>query len=342
MENSEKEKFLTHLEEVERLIEGMNIQEKIQALKDKHDMLLCHKLAISWSDKESPDLKKALEEYYDCYGGYFGYNTHPEIKKIIDEIHLYSNIDLSSIPNISSLFRPSETDPDPFSLYKKFETDAGFPDLKIPYTVNASESIKTSKPGFWKRTKEILGIIWRNAGTILFWLWFTSPITLLILVHLFKLNSPVLITLNKYSYSVYVITGLILAINYVVSAVSSGLKAALPNGKVLGMTSLDQNHFADAIASFQQYLQENPDDRECMYLLGLAYDNNHQEDMALSWYNALLEKQPYHAEALNNKGRILYTRNDLQNAKICFERAAEMGSSEAMNNLKVMHRYGRD
>jgi hypothetical protein len=314
--------------EVDQLLTKMDINEKVRALKDKQDPLLCYKLVLTSTEDIPEDLKTAIDEFIHPYGSYSNYFDDPEVRRIIHGIPLEPNPKDTKPTNLGVYLTPKDPGPTLMDLYPR-------------YTVSASDPIKTSKISFWIKLKDILENACSNAGTILFWIWFTLPITLFILVKAFKLKSPVLTTLNKYSYFVYVITLLIQVIAYVASAIYSGLKAAMPNGKVLGITSLEQNHFEDAIESFQHYLQENPDDRECLYLLGLAYDNNHQEDMALSWYNTLLEIQPYHTEALNNKGRILYARHDFQNAKTCFERAAEMGSNEAKNNLEVMHRYGR-
>ncbi len=181
-----------------------------------------------------------------------------------------------------------------------------------------------------------------NLGFAVKGLLFVSPMIVSIVVNTFDIvENPVLANILSNAHLAYPVIAFVIFVLWVIGSVTSAIQAAQPTATQIGMRFLDSGHYKDAIESFKQATNDNPQDDRAWYLLGLSYDNNQQEDEAMRCYDRAIILNSFQPNAWNNKGRIYYGRGEFSKAKECYEKALEYGSQEAKNNLETMKRFGR-
>jgi tetratricopeptide (TPR) repeat protein len=186
----------------------------------------------------------------------------------------------------------------------------------------------------WKdKLESALGVVWLILMVLPVFAFLASAFKIV--------KDPAVLKLLDLTYSIYPLTIGYLILHKVVSAVGQALKSTLPSPKQLGGIQIEQGRNREAIETLKEAVSQDRQDSDAWYLLGLAYDNDSQVEEALRCYEQVLIIHPYHPNAWNNRGRILYGKQDLAGAKDCFEKAQSFGSKEAENNLAAMRRFQR-
>jgi len=106
-------------------------------------------------------------------------------------------------------------------------------------------------------------------------------------------------------------------------------------GELLRRTGqLDQ-----AIASHKMVISIQPHSAENHFLLGLAYNTNHQFELAIQHYHIALSYDKNYGVAWNNLGASLESLGDKHQAKIAYATAVQLNPKhiEAQNNLGVIY-----
>ena len=70
------------------------------------------------------------------------------------------------------------------------------------------------------------------------------------------------------------------------------------------MQSYTLNKPADAVATYKRAVTKNGQSTELLLLLGAAYEQNHQSDLALTTYRTVLDKDPKNSAAKQNIDRL--------------------------------------
>jgi tetratricopeptide (TPR) repeat protein len=92
-----------------------------------------------------------------------------------------------------------------------------------------------------------------------------------------------------------------------------------------GLQAVEGGPDTRAMSQVEQALQENPDDKDLVYLLGRLYKTGGRYDDAVGLYRDALDKDPKDAIALNNTGNIDFARGDYGAAIVRYRQALETG-----------------
>ena len=97
-----------------------------------------------------------------------------------------------------------------------------------------------------------------------------------------------------------------------------------------GMAAFNEKNYAEAITQLARATQRITDSADLYYHLGAAHLEKGEPEPAAAAFNAALELNPRHGEALAGLGQVAYYKKDMAQARSCFERAlAAAVSSDA-------------
>ena len=101
---------------------------------------------------------------------------------------------------------------------------------------------------------------------------------------------------------------------------------------------LQQGRLPEAIAEWQQMLEEDPDSAEAHFELGFAYGQGAQLDDSLRHYERAIALKSDHAKTHQNRGIILLRKQRSDEALVAFQRALELDPNlhKAKNNLGAL------
>ncbi len=108
---------------------------------------------------------------------------------------------------------------------------------------------------------------------------------------------------------------------------------------LLGVISLQQKNFNDAITKFNKAISINSKHHALYNNLGVAYKEIEQYDNAIKNFNKAIELNPNYAEAYNNLGIIFKKKYQYKEAYNNYEKAIELNPNyaEAYNNLGLLY-----
>jgi tetratricopeptide (TPR) repeat protein len=96
-----------------------------------------------------------------------------------------------------------------------------------------------------------------------------------------------------------------------------------------GLTAFSEKNYEAAIPHFNRAAQRITDSADLYYTLGLSHLHLGELEPAQSAFNAALELDSKHGEALTCLGQIAYLQNDLPRAEVCYEQALAAASDDA-------------
>lgn len=128
------------------------------------------------------------------------------------------------------------------------------------------------------------------------------------------------------------------AIQFMRQAVDSAPNNIL-HRRNLGELLRRAGQFESAIASHQVAIHMEPCSSENHFLLGLAYNDNHQFELAIHHYHIAISYNQNNGLAWNNLGASLEGIGDKKTAKIAYATAIALNSqhAEALNNLAAIY-----
>lgn len=122
---------------------------------------------------------------------------------------------------------------------------------------------------------------------------------------------------------------------------------ALRKQLLLAVSDYDTDKIKSSVNRLTKLLKkaENTKDRQCLYLfLALCMTDASAEQLAIEWYSALLEENPYHTTALSNLS-VIYRKCGRSDLAIKYAKKAISAQGEnvfAYHNLASAYFYGYD
>lgn len=101
---------------------------------------------------------------------------------------------------------------------------------------------------------------------------------------------------------------------------------------------IDDGNYQDAIICLDKEIAKNPQNKEALYLKGMAYFDMDDPTSAIEFYDKALLIDPDYIDVLNDKGVALINLEKFNSAKKCFKKTIELDSNYAFgwNNLGVV------
>jgi tetratricopeptide (TPR) repeat protein len=115
----------------------------------------------------------------------------------------------------------------------------------------------------------------------------------------------------------------------------------------LGELYRQQNRFDEAIQTYQQALQLQPNHLEIMGNLGITYKTNNNLEEAIVWYRKILEIDPNSLPAWGNLGNVYQEQRKFDDALFCYQKTLNLDPDNPMTynnmgNLYLSHNKPSD
>jgi tetratricopeptide (TPR) repeat protein len=98
------------------------------------------------------------------------------------------------------------------------------------------------------------------------------------------------------------------------------------------------------VMPYRQALAANPKDFDARLQIGTIYARNGVADVAQREFDAILEQDPRHASALNNRGNLYFGRGDFERALEAYRIAEEADQADGgirLNSALAYYRLGK-
>jgi tetratricopeptide (TPR) repeat protein len=97
---------------------------------------------------------------------------------------------------------------------------------------------------------------------------------------------------------------------------------------------VERGYYESVIKDFTQAIKLNPKNEKAYYNRGTTKDKLGDYEGAIKDYNTAIELDPNYTDAYYNRGITKYLLNDIKGAHLDWIKAKELGSTDAVNNIK--------